>query len=386
MTDLAKLFKNSFGVDYELVYAAPARINLIGEHIDYNGGLVMPAAISRYTKALVSKRKDKKIALKTTAYGGVAKKSVFHLSYDQKSGWANYAFGIFHDLLKDGYEINHGLNILIDSNIPLGSGLSSSASLLNLIGFLANDIYGFGFSLKEIALRSVKTENGYCGLKCGIMDEAAIALGEKDSALLLKCDNFDYELFKLNMGDYRFAVLQSNKKRKLTESKYNERVDECQKALQLIQKEFSDVNNLCQLKSEHLPKVESLLNDLALFKRVRHCVKENERVFAFKEAMEKGDIATAGGLLYESHLSLKEDYEVSGPHLDAIVEAAKLSGAIGARMTGAGFGGCAIALIKKDGFPSFKENVSKLYEEKMGITPDIYLVDIVGGPRKVDNL
>ncbi len=384
MENLEKIFEETYNTKPTLKYISPARINLIGEHIDYNGGMVLPAAISRYITALVSKRDDDLLCFKSTAFEKVEKRHLSDLKFNPKYDWANYGFGIFYMLIKEGYRIEKGLNILITSNIPLGSGLSSSASFLNLIGFIANDVYEFGFDMKTIASRSVEVENKYCGLKCGIMDEAAIALGEKDKCLLLNCDNFTYKLVNLNLGKYKFVVLQTNKPRKLTESKYNERVDECQKSLKLLKEVYKDIHNLCDLRSDKLDEIKEILNDDILFKRVRHCITENERVYAFKDALEKGNITKIATLLDLSHKSLKEDYEVTGLHLDTIVEAAKASKAIASRMTGAGFGGCAIALVDEDKFDKFKEKTAKLYFEKTNIIPDIYMVDIVSGPKKIE--
>ena len=379
--NLDQLFFNNFYTSPESRYKAPARINLIGEHIDYNGGKVLPAAISCYITALVSQRDDQVIAAYSSNIGTKYEIELSKIKYSKEYDWANYVFGVFYTLRAAGYRIPFGLNILIDSQIPLGSGLSSSAALLDLVTYIANDIYNLGISMKNIAKLAQNCENSFCGLKCGIMDQAAIALGLRDKCILLDCAKFEYEYFDLNLGDYTFVVMKTNKPRSLVESKYNERVEECEKALALINQEYS-INNLCELKIEDLPRVEQLINDETIYRRVRHVVTENDRVYQFVKALRHNNIKLLGHLLDDSHSSLRYDYEVTGEHLDTIVEAAKIAGAVGARMTGAGFGGCAIALIKKDEFKQFKTNVEHYYYNQLGIMPDVFNVDIVDGPSK----
>lgn len=381
--NLEQLFFENFYTGSEFQYRAPARINLIGEHIDYNGGRVLPAAISCYITALVSRRDDTIVSAYSSNINTRHSCELNAIRYSREYDWANYVFGVFYTLRASGYRIPFGLNILIDSEIPLGSGLSSSAALLDLVTYICNDIYNLGISMKNIAKLAQNCENQFCGLKCGIMDEAAIALGLRNKCLLLDCAKFEYEYIDLNLGDYTFVVMKTNKPRALVESKYNERVEECQKGLELINQEFN-VANLCELKMEDLPEIEKLINDDVIYRRVRHVVSENDRVHQFVKALRLGNIELLGMLLDASHSSLKFDYDVTGTHLDTIVEAAKIAGAVGARMTGAGFGGCAIALIKKEEFKKFKEFVESYYYEKLGIEPEVFNVDIVDGPSKID--
>lgn len=382
--NLEQLFFDTFNEHAEYRYRAPARINLIGEHIDYNGGKVLPAAISCYIKALVSKRVDSEIYAFSSNINTGYHINLNNIRYTKENDWTNYVFGVFYVLRYSGYNISHGLNILINSEIPLGSGLSSSAALLDLIVYICNDIYKLGISLKNIAKIAQNVENSFCGLKCGIMDEAAIALGLSNKCLLLDCAKFEYEYIDLDLGEYTFVVMKTNKPRALVESKYNERVEECQKGLELIQQEY-DVENLCELKEEDLPRIRELIKDDVVYRRVRHVIKENERVRKFVLALRNKQISTLGILLNESHQSLKEDYEVTGIHLDTIVEGALKAGALGARMTGAGFGGCAIALIKKETYNSFKMEVEQYYYDELGIMPEVFNVDIVDGPMKEED-
>ena len=381
--NLEQEFYNAFKGKPQSKYRAPARINLIGEHIDYNGGKVLPAAISCYIEALVSVRDDQIISAYSTNTKTGFSIDLNHIKYDKANSWCNYVFGVFQTLRLAGYRTPFGLNILINSEIPLGSGLSSSAALLDLVTYIANDVYNLGISLKNIAKLAQNCENSFCGLRCGIMDEASIALGLQNKCLLLDCAKYEYEYIDLELGDYTFVVMKTNVPRSLVSSKYNDRVDECQAGLKLIQQDF-DVDNLCELHEEDLVRVRMLIKDDVVFRRVRHVITENERVRLFVRALRNRDIQKLGEILNASHQSLKEDYEVTGDYLDAIQEAAIHAGAIGARMTGAGFGGCAIALIRKETFVQFKEDVIDYYFNKVKLEPDVFNVDIVDGPSKVE--
>lgn len=380
--NLKESFRAYFGCDSTASYRAPARINLIGEHLDYNGGLVLPAAISLYITATISVRNDSKIKVYSLNTKTGFEIDLKEIRKDSKYSWANYVFGVFSILLDEGYTIPNGLNILIDSEIPLGSGLSSSAALLDLIVYLTSETFSLGISLKEVAKLAQRVENDYLGLKSGIMDEAAIALGKKNYCLLLNCQEYEYEQIPLDLGDYTFVVLKTNVPRSLVSSKYNERVEECQKGLELIRKKMN-VNNLCEISVLKLERIRDLISDELIYRRVEHVISEQHRVHLFVESLKKKDIVSLGKILNESHLSLKDDYEVSGPYLDAIQIAAIHAGAIGARMTGAGFGGCAIALIKKDSFTKFREEVLNEYFNLTELHADVLEVDIVDGPIRL---
>ena len=382
--NLEQEFYNAFNCAPQYRYRAPARINLIGEHIDYNGGRVLPAAISCYIKALVSKRDDQIISAYSTDTKSGFSIDLNKIKYDKSNGWCNYVFGVFQTLRLAGYRTPFGLNILINSEIPLGSGLSSSAALLDLVTYIANDLYGLGISLKNIAKLAQNTENNFCGLRCGIMDEAAIALGLQNKCLLLDCAKYEYEYIDMDLGEYTFVVMKTNVPRSLVSSKYNDRVDECERGLKAIQQDF-DVANLCELEEKDLFRAEKLIGDEVVYRRVRHVVTENERVRHFVLALRSRNVEELGKILNASHKSLKEDYEVTGEYLDAIQEAAIKAGAVGARMTGAGFGGCAIALIKKSNFAQFKEDVISYYTNKVHLEPEVFNVDIVDGPTKEED-
>lgn len=269
---------------------------------------------------------------------------------------------------------------MINGEIPLGSGLSSSAALLVLIAHLTSEIFHLDISPIKTTIVSKMVENDYLGLKSGIMDQTSIALAKENCCLLLNCDKLEYKYIPLDLGDYTFVVLKTNVPRSLVSSKYNERVEECQKGLSVLKKEFK-INNLCEMSFSSLQRVRELISDEIIYRRVRHVVTEQNRVYDFAKALEKKDVRLLGKLLNESHQSLKEDYEVSGHYLDAIQEAALNAGSLGARMTGAGFGGCAIALIKKDSFNAFREKVLNEYYVKTGLHADVIEVKITSGPE-----
>ncbi len=382
MTEKEKIFKQTFGSDAEFIYRSPARINLIGEHIDYNGGMVLPAAISLYITAYVSFRDDDKICFLSDGFDKLYERKISDLEYDKSYGWANYGYGVFYTLIKKGFKIDRGLNVFITSEIPMGSGLSSSASLLDLVCYVVGDAYGLNLSAMDVILYAKETENDYCGLKCGIMDEAAIGLGKENKAIMLDCASLDYKYIDMDLGEYTFAILQTNVPHKLVESKYNDRVTECESALKILKDKYS-VKNLCELPMEKIDEIKSVLSDNILFNRTLHCISENARVKEFAAALERKDIQKLGALLNESHESLKNLYEVTGKHLDVITDIARKTCAVGARMTGAGFGGCAIALIKKSDFELLKNAVTEEYYQQTGIMPNVYQVDIVSGPRRI---
>lgn len=374
-------FKEVFNTNFQYHFRAPARVNLIGEHIDYVGGTVFPCGISLYMDAYVSLRNDEEICLYSEGLN-LVKANLKDIKYDKKQDWANYPLGAISILLESGYDISKGLNIYYKSSIPLGSGLSSSAAILVLTSYLVSNIFKLHLSKKKVAIIARKAEVEFNGLNCGIMDQAAIALAKPKKAILLNCDKFTYSYSDVDFGPYSLVLMNTNKARKLNESKYNERVEECAKLLALLKPHFN-IHNLCDLKEEDLDKAFSYIDDDILRRRLHHIVKENARTFKFADAMMHQDYKMAGEILNESHYSLSNDYEVAGFHLDAISSSARnFKTCLGSRMTGAGFGGFAIALVLKSDVDEFKEHVKKEYQEKTGITPTFYILDIVNGVRK----
>jgi galactokinase len=387
MTDYKRKFQSIFKSKEKIKhYYSPGRVNLIGEHIDYNGGLVFPAAISIGTHGYVGKRNDLKICLFSANYPneGIIEVDLSDLSFKKEHGWANYAKGILNELIVRGYSIPFGFNLYVDGNLPTASGLSSSASLEVLVAYIANDLYILGLTRVEIALLAQDVENGYMGMHCGIMDQLIISCGIKDHALLMNTATLEMTPSKAKFEGYDIVIMNTNYKRKTTDSKYNERVHECSTALKQLQFHFQ-IDYLCDIKPEELLKIETIIKDKTLIKRVRHVVTEQHRVITAINAMKKGDVKLFGSLLNGSHESLKNDYEVTGLHLDLLVKKALIYGAIGARVTGAGFGGCAIALVKSELVDQLIEKVGHDYLEETKIVPDFYQGTFEDGVHMIEN-
>jgi galactokinase len=355
-------------------------VNLIGEHIDYNGGRVMPCAISLGTYLAVSKNTDKIFRFQCLNFPETAD---LHLqSSYSRSGkeWFNYPLGAIDYIIKQGHPIS-GLDMLFWGNLPIGAGLSSSASIEVLMAQSLNQLFGLNIPQLEIATLSKKVENEFIGVNCGIMDQFAVTFGKRNQAILLNCDTLEYELLPFNIGDYVLAIVNTNKSRTLSDSKYNERFAECGAALKALKKEI-DVNNLCDIDITTFESHKQLIDDPVVQKRALHVISENSRVGEAAKALKAGKLEAFGQLMYESHQSLKELYEVSGVELDTIVEfCASYSGCVGARMTGAGFGGCAIALVKKETLSDFTGNLTEFYKNKIGYEPAVFAADVGDGVR-----
>ncbi len=366
------------------IYYSPGRVNLIGEHIDYNGGLVFPAAISIGTYGVVGIRDDQMVYFYSTNYPqqGITSVHLDDLAFKKEHGWANYAKGILSELKHRGYNIPFGFNIVVSGNLPTASGLSSSASLEVLIAFISNDLYHLNMSRTDMALLSQAVENGYMGMHCGIMDQLIIANGVKDHALLMNTATLEMTPSIAKFPGYQLLIMNTNYKRKTTDSKYNERVFECNQALKKIQKRY-DVKYLCELDLKELDEIKELLDSKILYKRVKHTLTEQQRTLDAMKAMKALDPLMFGKLLNESHLSLKNDYEVTGIHLDTLVEEAIKAGAVGARVTGAGFGGCAIALVQEDLLEDVMKKVEVSYIKKTGIIPEFYQVEFTDGVHRI---
>jgi galactokinase len=369
--DLKQEFVKLYGKEATDTYFSPGRVNLIGEHIDYNGGLVMPCAITFGSYLLISPNNDNVFRFKSLNFSEQAE---VPLNADHKKTgevWYNYPVGVIAHFQNDGKDLQ-GLDMLFYGDIPIGSGLSSSASIEVVTAFALNDLFNAGYSKLDLVKLSQAVENKFIGVNCGIMDQFAVAFGEKDKALMLNCDTLDYEAVDSNLGDSLLAIINTNKPRKLAESKYNERVQECQTALAALKQEL-DINYLCDIDSETFDKHKHLITDAVVQGRAKHVVEENDRVKLAAKALSNNNLAEFGRLMYASHQSLRDLYEVSGVELDTVVDYAKTNPDVaGARMTGAGFGGCAIALVKKDAFDKFSEEVTAYYTSKIGYAPSVY--------------
>ena len=381
--ELKQEFSNIYHQEPTGCYFSPGRINLIGEHTDYNGGHVFPCAISLGIYGAASPRTDERFCFYSANFAalGVVETDMRQLQFAKEDSWANYAKGMLHFMLEDGAKIDHGLNIYINGNIPDGAGLSSSAALEMLIGILLQDQFKLTFSKLEIVKLGVKTENDFIGVNSGIMDQYAVAMSKKDHAILLDTEKVESELVPLDLKDNVIVIMNTNKKRTLADSKYNERRAECEKGLHFLQEKLS-IQSLGELDSLVFDENSYLLPTENLLKRCRHAVWENERTLNAEKALQKGDLNEFGHLMNASHVSLEYDYEVTGKELDTLVHTAwKQPGVLGARMTGAGFGGCAIALVAKNKVEAFEKNVADIYQEEIGYLPSFYIADTADGTK-----
>lgn len=387
IASLKKAFVDLFDVEgLDLaVYFSPGRVNLIGEHIDYNGGKVLPVAIDLGTYAVVRKRTDRMVRVTSLNFEslGIIEFALDDIAHKHENDWANYPMGVFYTMQHAGYIMPHGFDILYMGDLPNGAGLSSSASIEVLTATIVNDTFGLGVKPEEVALLCQKSENTFNGVNCGIMDQFSIAVGKVDHALLLNCDTLDYEQVPAVLGDYRIVIVNTNKKRGLVDSEYNKRREECEIALETLKK-VKSINALCDLSTKDFLEISELLTDDAVYKRAYHAVVENERTTKGKEALVSGDLIAFGEWMYRSHDSLRNHFEVSCVELDTIVDICRtVRGVLGARMTGAGFGGCAIALVHEARIHGFIKTVSEQYKASTGLNADFYVARISGGTSRV---
>lgn len=385
---LVDKFTEVFGHDQHRLFFAPGRINLIGEHTDYNGGYVFPCAITKGTYAIAAKRKDTKIRMYSLNFeeAGVIEFDIEELDFNHRHQWANYPKGVIRYLKAAGYEIEHGLDVLYFGTIPNGAGLSSSASIEMVTGVLLEKLFSHTIDRIELVKLGQRVENEFIGVNSGIMDQFAVGMGKKNAAVLLNCETLDYEYAPIELIDHGILIMNTNKRRELAESKYNERRSECEAALKELRKSI-DINELCSLNLEQYEQYKDTIKDETIRKRARHAVYENNRTLQAMSALNQGNLIEFGRLMDESHTSLKEDYEVTGKELDLLVAAAqKQDGVLGARMTGAGFGGCAIALVEKKKIPAIIESVGKVYNEGMGYHASFYEVNVGDGAKELLDL
>jgi galactokinase len=368
-------------------FHAPGRVNLIGEHTDYNGGYVFPAALTFGTTMLIRSRGDKLVSLASTNFELRKQISIESLVYDKADDWINYPKGVIFHLQQKGYDIG-GYDILYHGEIPNGAGLSSSASIevVTAYGLLAME--GRDVSAAEerirIALLSQQAENKFVGVNSGIMDQFAVAMGKKDHAIMLMCDTLEYEHVPFQSGGCKLVIGNTNKRRGLVDSKYNERRSECDQAVADLRQAFPGLTLLGQLTPEQFEQAAHLISSETVRKRARHVVEEIERVKNAVGVLKRHDLAAFGKLMTGSHDSLRDLYEVTGPELDAMVEEAlRVPGTIGSRMTGAGFGGCTVSLVREDSVELFKRQVGVRYKERTGLTADFYVCDIGDGVGEV---
>lgn len=389
--DLKKKFCQIYGGSEETlrIFSGPGRVNLIGEHIDYCGGLVLPAALSLDSTVVARINNDNTLRLAATDLTDRVEVKLDKLEAARELKWGNYQAGVAYMLQNAGYKLV-GLDMLFHDTVPLGSGLSSSAAIelataVTLVT-LANEAYGITKSIDmvEMAVLGQKTENEFCGVSCGIMDQFASAMGKKDHAILLNCGTLQYEYLPLKLDGYKIVLGNTKKRRSLGESKYNERVQECSEGLKILQQFLPDKKNLCDITISEFEQYKSMIENEVIRKRITHVICENDRVIKAAEALKKNDLAELGRLLIEANTSIRDLYEVTGKELDTMTaEAMKVDGVIGARMTGAGFGGCTVNIVPEDKVDLFIEQVGKNYKEQTGIIPEFYISEISDGAREI---
>lgn len=380
---LLQEFENVYGdIEGAKVYFAPGRVNLIGEHIDYSGGCVLPCALTMGTYAVARKRKDNVLRFYSmnVSSAGVKEYTLSNHDKAEQEEWTDYPRGVIWAFAERGMVLPYGLDVLVYGDLPSGAGLSSSASLEVLTGFMLRDMFAFDVTNEELAFIGQQAENEFCGVNCGIMDQFAVAMGKKDYAIYLNTSNHQYEYVPIVLTDAKIVIANSNKKHRLNESKYNERRGECETALEELQQVIG-IEHLCDLDETTYDAYQTAIKDETRQQRAHHAVHENQRVKKATEALQAGDVKTFGKLMNESHRSLSQDYEVTGEEMDALAEAAwKQEGVIGSRMTGGGFGGSTVSIVEEKYIDAFIEGAGRYYTEKTGLTADFYVVEIGDGP------
>jgi galactokinase len=366
------------------MFFSPGRVNLIGEHTDYNGGYVFPCALSFGTYLAVRITEQKVFRFSTLNFDYKCEIPADRLNEKRGNEWVNYPLGVIDEFLKTGINISKGAELLFSGNIPDGAGLSSSASIETVTAIFVNEKFGQNkLGRKDLALLCQRAENNFVGVNCGIMDQFAAVMGKQNHAIFLNCDNLQYELVPLSISGYKLVISNTNKKRKLTDSKYNERRGECDKAVAYLNK-IKPLRNLGELNLAGFDRLSDNIPDKTVRKRARHVVSEDQRCLDAVDALKKNDIIKFGSLMNASHDSLRLDYEVTGPELDTLVdEARKIDGVIGSRMTGAGFGGCTVSLVNEGSIGQFIADVGSGYAKKTGLKADFYVADVGDGARKL---
>ncbi|AQX55822.1 galactokinase [Priestia flexa] len=384
--ELIKKFQEIFQTTENVrCFFAPGRVNLIGEHTDYNGGHVFPCALSIGTYAVVHKRNDQKVRMYSANFEdkGVIEYKLDELVFEEEHDWANYPKGVISTFVKNGYELRNGFDVLFYGNIPNGAGLSSSASIELATAVLVNQLEELDIDMVEMVKMSQQAENEFIGVSCGIMDQFAIGMGKEDKAILLNCQTLDYTYSPLQLENAVLVIANTNKRRGLADSKYNERRSECDQALADLKSNY-ELESLGDLTKAQFEQLKHLIKNPTNQKRAKHAVYENERTKEAVVKLNNGDLQGFGLLMNESHRSLRDDYGVTGKELDALVEAAWVQeGVIGSRMTGAGFGGCTISIVKENKVDSFISEVSAAYTKATGLQANFYVVEVGEGAREL---
>lgn len=380
----AELFGNADGTRF---YFSPGRVNLIGEHTDYNGGHVFPCALTLGTYGAARRRDDRKLhfySMNLDSFG-IVEASLDDLTNKKAYNWANYPLGVVWAFAEKGYKLDQGFDMVIWGNIPNGSGLSSSASLEVLTGVILTDLFGItDLTMTDLALIGQYSENNFNGCNCGIMDQFAVAMGKKDNAIFLDTSTLKYEYAPIKLKDAKIIITNSKVKHSLVDSAYNDRRRECAEALAELQAGV-EIDSLGDLTPEEFESHKSLIKDPVRLKRAKHAVYENQRTIDAVSALKEGNIERFGELMNQSHISLRDDYEVSCEEIDILVDLAwKIPGVIGSRITGGGFGGCTVSIVKNDAVDTFIETIGEAYKEKVGHEAEFYTVDIGDGASRME--
>jgi len=384
LTELKQAFAEAYNKQAELVYFAPGRVNLIGEHTDYNGGHVFPCALSFGTYMLLAKNDKKQLRFKSLNMPEIIALDINQLNPLGGNSWVNYPLGCIVQIIKRGFPLKEGWDILIWGNVPAGAGLSSSAALEVVTACAFNDILGAGFDKTELAKIGQWSEHEFAGVNCGIMDQFASAQGKKDHAIYLNCDTLEFELVPVKLEGVKVVVTNTHSPHKLDSGAYNDRVAQCQLALEQLRTVRPNLKNLAELSEAEFEQIKGAIKDPVALKRAEHVVGECQRTIDAVAALKAGNIEKFGQLMCQSHISLRDNYEVTGLHLDTLAEEAwKIDGVLGSRMTGGGFGGCTVSLVRDANIPDFIEKVGAAYEAKTGIKADFYVAEIGDGVHRV---
>jgi len=385
--ELLLMFKEQYGyLEGARVFFAPGRVNLIGEHTDYNGGYVFPAALTFGTWAIAAPREDGTYNLKSANFPLSVMFSVKEeIAYKEEDDWANYPKGVLKELMglyPDGTFT--GADVLFYGNIPNGAGLSSSASIELAAGLAFSNLAGLKVPNLELVKIGQLAENRFVGVNCGIMDQFAVGMGKEGHAIALKCDTLAYEYIPVEIDGFKLVITNTNKRRGLADSKYNERRSECEKGLEILKKDIPEADSLGDISYEEWEPIKHHIEDETIRRRVEHVISENERVLKAMGSLQQNDLYAFGRRMKESHESLRDNYEVTGSELDILFEeASKVDGCIGTRMTGAGFGGCNVSLVKEDAVDTFMQEVGEKYAKRTGLEPSFYICEIGGGAQEI---
>ena len=385
LDEMQEVFREKFGAAQTHAYFSPGRVNLIGEHTDYNGGHVFPCAISLGTYALVAPRTDgiSRLYSMNLPEQGVVQFPMHGAVKSDAYGWANYPIGVVRVMEDAGHRAAHGFDIVLYGTLPNGAGLSSSASIEVLMAVILNDELNLGIDMVELVKFSQKAENEFVGMNCGIMDQFAVGMGKKDCAILLDCNTLSYRYSKLALDDCSIVITNTNKTHSLVTSAYNERRAQCESALKALQK-VKPIKALGELTNAEFDAIASAIPDPVERRRARHAVYENNRTLEAVKALEANDVKRFGELMNASHVSLRDDYEVTGPELDTLAELAwQQDGVLGSRMTGGGFAGCTVSIVRDAAIPAFEKNVGDAYTAKIGYAPSFYVANIADGARRL---